>query len=128
MGSVENFIHQVGRASDNSSISTDANGTIHYFRVLKQQINQGVVGVVVLDIQAKISKRTGVYEVLWLTGKQFEKFPDVLLARRGLDVFHNVELDVSVAQYIQRTIGLASLRVVVDGDLFHNNLLLNMGL
>ena len=96
--------------------------------MLKQQINQGVVGVVVLDIQAKISKRTGVYEVLWLTGKQFEKFPDVLLARRGLDVFHNVELDVSVAQYIQRTIGLASLRVVVDGDLFHNNLLLNMGL
>jgi hypothetical protein len=128
MGSVENFVHQVGRASDYSSTTPDAYGTIHHFRVFQQQTNQSVIGVVIRDIQAKITKRAGVYQVFWLTGKHFEKFPEILFARGRLDVFHNVELDVSVAQYFQRTIGLSSLRVVVDGDLFHNHLLSNMGL
>jgi hypothetical protein len=51
--------------------------------------------------------------------EQIEKIPQLVLAERVLYILDNVELDVAVAQNIQRAVGLASVGVVIDFDAFH---------
>ena len=91
--------------------------------MLEKQSHQGIFRVVIFYIEAQITQGSGMDQFLWFTVEQVEKSPQLLLARRGLQIFNNVELDVSGTQDFQRTVGFASLRVMVDGDLVHNTIL-----
>jgi hypothetical protein len=53
-------------------------------------------------------------------GEHCEVFSQLGFAQRVLDIFDNVELDVAVAQNLQRAIGFPSVGVVVDGYFFHD--------
>ena len=58
--------------------------------------------------------------LLGFDGEHCEVFPQLAFAHRVLDIFDNVELDVAVAQNLQRTIRFPSVGVVVDGYFFHD--------
>lgn len=87
--------------------------------MFQQQTDQGIGRIVVLDFEAEIPKRSRVNEVVGVTPKQIEKSPQLLFAGRGLQILDDVELDVAVAENLQRTVRLASVGIVVDGDLLH---------
>ena len=53
-------------------------------------------------------------------GEHCEVFSQLGFAQRVLDIFDNVELDVAVAQNLQRAIRFPSVGVVVDGYFFHD--------
>ena len=59
-------------------------------------------------------------------GEHCEVFSQLGFAQRVLDIFDNVELDVAVAQNLQRAIRFPSVGVVVDGYFFHDVSVLNV--
>ena len=58
--------------------------------------------------------------LLGFDGEHCEVFSQLAFAQRVLDIFDNVELDVAVAQNLQRAIRFPSVGVVVDGYFFHD--------
>jgi hypothetical protein len=64
--------------------------------------------------------------LLGFDGEHCEVFPQLAFAQRVLDIFDNVELDVAVAQNLQRAIRFPSVGVVVDGYFFHDVSVLNV--
>ena len=117
--SVENLVHLFRRTGDHGSIPPHAHGPVHYFGVSQQQHDQGVGRIVVFNVDPEIAKRSRVNEIDGIALEQIQKSPQDLFAGRGLQIFDDVELDVAVAENLQRTVGLASFGVVVDGDFFH---------
>ena len=102
--SIEDFVHFLRRPCDNRSIPTHTHGPIHYFGMCPQQADQSIGRIVVFNIEAEIAKGSRVNEILWLALEQVEKPPQRLFAGRGLQIFDDVELDVAVAENLQRTV------------------------
>ena len=70
----------------------------------QQQTDQSIGSIVVFHIEAEIAKGSRMNEILWLALEQVEKSPQHLFADRGLQIFDDVELDVAVAENLQRTV------------------------
>ena len=117
--SVEEFFHTLCRPSDDRVVSAHHKGSVHYFWVLYQQGDQRVGIAIVGDIAAKFGKGAGMQHFARLNGEHREVFSQLVCAQRRLDIFDNVELDVAVAQDVQRAPGFASVRVVIDSDVDH---------
>ena len=69
-----------------------------------QQADQSIGRIVVFKIEAEIAKGSRMNEILWLALEQVEKSPQRLFAGRGFQIFDDVELDVAVAENLQRTV------------------------
>ena len=115
----EDFAHLFGGASDDGSGTTYTDRAIHDLRMFEQQPDEGIGSVDFFDIPLQVSECTGVQHFFWFASQHLQKTPQGFFTRWILDVFDNVELDVVGAQDIQHAPGLASIGVVVDGDLRH---------
>lgn len=100
--SVEYFVDDLRRSRDHGSITSDADGPIHDFRMFEEQSHQRVGCVVVFDVQAEVPERPRVDQILGLAGEEFEELSELLFSRGILQVFNDVELDVAFAQDVQR--------------------------
>ena len=69
-----------------------------------QQADQSIGRIAIFNIEAEVAKGSRVNEILWLALEQVEKSPQRLFAGRGLQIFDDVELDVAVAENLQRTV------------------------
>ena len=54
--SVEYFVDDLRRSRDHGSITSDADGPIHDFRMFEEQSHQRVGCVVVFDVQAELGQ------------------------------------------------------------------------
>ena len=72
--------------------------------MFQQQTDQRIGRIVVFNIETEVAKGSRMDEILWLALQQVEKSPQLLLAGRGLQIFDDVELDVAVAEDLQRTV------------------------
>ena len=116
---VEDFSHLFRGPGDDGSLAAYTDGAVHDLGMLQQQTDQGIGCLEVLDVQAQLAERSRVQQVCQFTSQQLQDASQRLWARRIVDVLDNVELDVAGAQDLQRAVGLASIGVVVDGDLRH---------
>ena len=73
-------------------------------QMFQQQTDQRIGRIVVFNIETEVAKGSRMDEILWLALQQVEKSPQLLLAGRGLQIFDDVELDVAVAEDLQRTV------------------------
>ena len=88
--------------------------------MLQQQIHDGLFGREVTGVQPEL------LEVLVLADQsrrivwdQIDDLPELGLVQRGFEVFNDIELDVSLAQDLQRAAGFASSRVVIKKNRVH---------
>ena len=116
---VEEFFNALRWPVDDCAVSAHHERSVHYFWVRYQQCDQRVGIAVVGDIAAEFGKGAGVQHLAGLDGEHLEVFAQLVCAQRILDIFDNVELDVAVAQDVQRSPGFASVGVVIDGDVGH---------
>jgi len=87
--------------------------------MFQEKGHKGIGRVVVVDILSKIAKGTRVNQIFGLARKQFQEPSQLRFARRCLQILDNVELDVPVAQDLQRAVGFPSSVVMVNRQLLH---------
>ena len=75
---------------------------------------------------AELGEGAWMQHLFGFDGEHCEVFSQLGFAQRVLDIFDNVELDVAVAQNLQRAIRFPSVGVVVDGYFFHDVSVLNV--
>lgn len=91
--------------------------------MLEQDVDDCLAGDIVVGAQAQRGK----IFIFADKGRGFlrqevEKAYQIRTAYGLFQVLDDVELDVPLAQDIQRAAGFASARVVIDGELFHERL------
>jgi hypothetical protein len=83
--------------------------------VLQQEVDDRLAGDVVGRLQAQLGKLfVRAHQGRWGIGQQVKKAFQIGAGRGLLEIFNDVELDVTVAQDSQRASGLASDGIVVD--------------
>jgi hypothetical protein len=89
--------------------------------VLQQQVDNRVTGDVVRRLQAEVGELPVLADQIGrCVREKVKKVLEVGAGRRLLEVLDDVELDVPLAQDVQRTAAVASAGVEVDAKLFHS--------
>ncbi len=111
----EEFERSFSGAADQRTVSDHKNRALHQDRVFERQVDDRVGGLVVLSVESQFP------EVLVLTDELRWRIGELthdLLERRPIEgflqIFDDIELDVALAQNLQRAARLASARVVVQ--------------
>ena len=120
MGSVKQRQNFLGRAGEHRPVTADDYRSLHQHRVLQQQADNRVAGDIVRRLQAKVGELPVLADqVGWCIREQVKELLEVGAGRRLLEVLDDVELDVPLAQNVQRAAAVASAGVEVDAKLFH---------
>ena len=101
-------------------MTADDYRSLHKHRVLQQQVDNGFAGDVVRRLQAKVGELPVLADQFGrCIREQVKEVLEVGAGRRLLEVLDDVELDVPLAQNVQRAAAVASAGVEVDAKLFH---------
>ena len=92
--------------------------------MLEQHGHHRLLRHIVVSVQAELFEVLVLsHEFRGLVRQQIDEPFEIGLRKGCFKVFDDIELDVSVAQDLQRAPRLASARVVIDNDVCHGSLL-----
>jgi hypothetical protein len=98
--STQEFLNSCGRSRDHRSITFDGDGPLHQYRVLQQQFNHRIQRLIIVVVQAQFFELLVVaHQITRFIGEQIEDTLELSSGQWILEVFNDIELDVSLAQY-----------------------------